>query len=89
MKRIAAAIRGKLDFIAKLSSLFDRGEKLQFLGVMLLSLVVAFLDALGVASILLFISLVIDPSVVYNNQQLNWVFNYLGFTSTQCAEVWQ
>src|SRR3989304_6232035 len=76
-------IRGKLDFIAKLSSLFDRGEKLQFLGVMLLSLVVAFLDALGVASILPFIIFVIYPSFVYNNQQLNWVFNSLGFTSTQ------
>ena len=76
-------IRGKLDFIAKLSSLFDRGEKLQFLGVMLLSLVVAFLDALGVASILPFISLVMDPSVVYNNQILNGVFNSLGFTNTQ------
>jgi ATP-binding cassette subfamily C protein len=81
--RIVAAIRGKLDFIAKLSSLFDRVEKLQFLGVMLLPLVVAFLDALGVASILPFISLVINPSVVDENQILNWVFNSLGFTNTQ------
>jgi len=70
-------------FIVKINGLFDRKEKLQFLGVIAVSLVVAFLDALGVVSILPFISLVMDPSIVYKNQFLQWVFEYFSFTSTQ------
>ena len=80
--KIITTIRGKLDFIAKLSSLLDRREKLRFLGVMLVHLIEAFFEALGIVSVLPFIYLVSDPSVVDKNQQLHWVFNFFGFTST-------
>ena len=79
---ILATIKRKLNFIVKLNSLFDRREKMQFMGVIIVVFFMALFQALGVVSILPFVTLVMNPNVVYENQLLHWLFDFLGFTST-------
>ena len=71
----------KLDVLEKVSSLFDRTEKLQFAGVIAVATAAALFQALGVVSVLPFVELVMDPEAVQKNQLLNLAFVSLGFGS--------
>ena len=73
----------KIDFISKLSSLFTAREKWQFAAVMAGALAMAFFQALGVASILPFMNIVMRPEVVYDNRWYFWFYNLLGFSSVE------
>ncbi|MBU1014874.1 ABC transporter ATP-binding protein/permease [Patescibacteria group bacterium] len=72
-------LKGKLDILEKVSSLFDQREKVQFAGVMAVALAAALFQALGVVSVLPFLELVIEPDIVYQNRWLNLAFTSLGF----------
>jgi len=80
--RIFEKIKEKLNFIPKLSDLFSRKEKIQFLGVLGTSLLTAVFQAVGIASILPFINIVMDPGVINENMWLNYFFNLFNFGST-------
>lgn len=73
--------RKKLDFIFKLNDLFNPKEKFHFLVVMGVALVMAVFQAIGVASILPFINIVMDPSTIASNHWLAYVYQTLGFKS--------
>ena len=67
--------------IQKLREILTRREKLQ-VGILLIAIIaMAFSQAVGVASVLPFISLVMDPEIVFDNQYLNWVYVTLNFSS--------
>lgn len=76
-------IRGKLSFLSKLSQLFDRREKWEFAGIMGAALSMAIFQALGVASIIPFISLVVNPDIVFENEMLLWTYNFFGFETVR------
>ena len=70
-----------LTTINKLSQILTRREKLQ-VGVLLIAIIaMAFSQAVGVASVLPFISLVMEPNLVFDNQYLNWAYETFNFTS--------
>ncbi len=71
----------KLSFLPKLFSLFERHEKIQFAGVMISALGMAFFQALGVASILPFMSLLLQPESIQDQRFIHWLYTSLGFTS--------
>lgn len=48
---------------------------------MVAALCMAFFQALGVASIIPFMSLLMRPEAVYDNRWVFWLYNWLGFTS--------
>ncbi|MDO8470754.1 MAG: ABC transporter ATP-binding protein [bacterium] len=73
--------KGKLDVLEKLNTLFNRKEKLQFILVLAVALVAAFLQALGIISVLPFLQLVMEPELVQENKWLNLLFTSLGFES--------
>lgn len=79
---ILTTIKRKLNFIVKLNILFDRREKMQFVGIIIVVFFAALFQALGVVSIFPFVTLVMNPNIVYENQLLHWLFDFLGFTST-------
>lgn len=64
-----------------LSSLLDRREKIQALLVLLLMLAVAVAETLGVVSIMPFIAILSDPSIIERNSILNGVYRALAFDS--------
>ena len=67
--------------IQKLREISTRREKLQVLILLIATTAMAFSQAVGVASVLPFISLVMDPNMVFDNHYLNLVYETLNFTS--------
>ncbi len=71
----------KLQGLKKLIDLFSAREKRQFGKVMAATLTMAFFQALGIASILPFINMIMEPSIINENRWLWWAYNALEFTS--------
>jgi ATP-binding cassette, subfamily B, bacterial PglK len=67
--------------LSKLRQILTRREMLH-LGILLIAIIImAFAQALWVVSVFPFISLVIDPQIVFDNRWLFWVYETLNFTS--------
>jgi ATP-binding cassette subfamily C protein len=79
---IFTSIKEKLGFLGKLHDLFDHNDKVNFSIVIISALVMAFFQAIGVASILPFINLVMDPGAISNSDWLRFFYNFFGFEST-------
>ncbi|MDY6827653.1 MAG: ABC transporter ATP-binding protein [Bacillota bacterium] len=67
----------------KLRRILNRREKWQVLALLVAIIVMAFSQALGVASVLPFISLVMEPDMVFDNQYLNWAYELFNFSSVK------
>ena len=65
----------------KLSSIFQRWEKVRFLQLMAAVLLLGLLEVAGVASILPFMELMADPAAIQNNAWLKSAYDAAGFTS--------
>ncbi len=66
----------------KILSLLTRNEKYQALGVFGLILLMAFLDVIGVASIMPFMAVLANPSVIDANNFLQFAYVVLGYKNT-------
>ena len=79
--------QGLVSMYGKLISLLSPRERKQALALMLMNVVVALLDAIGVASIMPFIAVLSNPEFLQSNQWLNAAFvtsQYIGiYTSEQ------
>jgi len=73
----------KLNFLVKLSHLFNRKEKWQVIGILAVSLLMAFFQAIGIASIIPFISLIMKPDLIFENEQFVWVYNLFNFQNAK------
>ena len=71
-----------IDDWRKLLSFFSAGEKRQIMLLLLSTTVSGLVQAVGVASIMPFIAVVADPTLVAENRYLSWAFGAFGFTST-------
>ena len=74
-------LHGKLGFISKLKDLLQKKERKNLLKVLFVDLCVALFQAIGILSILPFLNLVMNPSSIEENLQLNYIFETLEFTS--------
>jgi ABC-type multidrug transport system fused ATPase/permease subunit len=61
--------------------LLAKNEKNRLRLLLIITFIVAFLDVAGIASIAPYMSLVADPSIIENNDFLNKIFFYLGYTN--------
>jgi ATP-binding cassette, subfamily B, bacterial PglK len=66
----------------KLYGLFDARERRRMVLLLGLMIIVAFIETLGVASIMPFIAMLTNPEVVDTNPYLASTYDWLGFTST-------
>ncbi|MBS4033663.1 MAG: hypothetical protein KGZ85_04290, partial [Ignavibacterium sp.] len=66
-----------------LAKILSHKEKLQVIILLFIVIIMAFSQALGVASIMPFISLIMDPDLVYQNEYLNWAYNYFSFADAK------
>lgn len=78
---MTAFIKRKLNFLFKLVSLFNHKERMQFLVVLIVSLFMAFFQAIGIASVLPFVNMVMDPGVINENEWLKYFFDLFNFQS--------
>jgi len=67
--------------IKKLREILTRREKMQVSLLLIAIIAMAFSQAVGVASVLPFISLVMDPSIVFDNRWLLLVYETFNFNS--------
>ena len=67
--------------IKKLRAILTRREKMQVLILLFAIIAMAFSQAIGVASVLPFISLVMDQNMIFENQWLNMAYETFNFNS--------
>ncbi|MDC1139026.1 ABC transporter ATP-binding protein [Gammaproteobacteria bacterium] len=71
-----------------LKFLFDKKEKLQIFLLLAGSIVMAFLEVIGVASILPFMNMVLKPDAILENSSTKLVYDYFSFTDTNIFLVY-
>ncbi len=69
--------------LSSLLSIFSTAEKLQMAVLLFLMVLMGLFQAVGVASILPFMNIVVDPGIIETNQWLNWFYQWGGFENTQ------
>ena len=67
--------------LKKLKEIFTRREQYQLFGLLIAILLMSFLQALGIASVLPFITLIMEPKLIFDNQWLNLIYETLNFQS--------
>lgn len=72
-----------IDTYLKIRDLLDKRERRNAILLFALMLVVALMEVMGVASIMPFIAVVADPTIIRSNKILSTIYDVLGFTSTQ------
>lgn len=70
------------DVVRKLLQLTNRRERVLAIALMLFMILNAFMQMVGVASIMPFLAVLSDPEMVHNNQYLRWLYEQLGFQET-------
>jgi ATP-binding cassette subfamily C protein len=75
-------IKKKFSLVSKLNDLFNQKERIQFIIVVIVALFMAFSQAIGVASVLPFINMVMDQNVIFENEWLVYFFNLFNFKTT-------
>lgn len=65
----------------KLFKILTSREKLQLAALLLTIIITAFMQTLGIASVLPFIMLIMEPDVVFENRWLYWIYETLNFGS--------
>ena len=65
----------------KLYEILTDQERMQALLIFVLMLGVAILEAMGVASIMPFLAVLVDPSIIEKNSLLNSLYKYFSFES--------
>lgn len=74
-------------FIRKLYSLLDKSERRKGFWLLIVMVIVALFDVVGVASILPFITVASDPNSIDSNAQLRFVYSMIGFNSSHTFMV--
>lgn len=67
--------------IKKLIKILTAREKFQLAILLVAIIVTAFMQTLGIASVLPFITLIIEPNLIFENRWLYWVYETLNFGS--------
>lgn len=68
---------------ADLKYLFKKKENFQISLLLVGSIIMAFFEVVGVASILPFMSMVLDPDQISSNQVLSFLFNFFNFNDVE------
>lgn len=79
--KIFKKLKRKLGFFYKLNDLLEKKEKKKLLIVLIVDLAVGIFQAIGILSILPFMNMVMDTSIVESNQYLKYFYNYFNFTT--------
>lgn len=70
-----------INLIKKIKTIIEPHEKWQLLVLFISILLMALFQALGVVSVIPFMSIVMQPEIIESNRWLNWLYSSLGFTS--------
>lgn len=71
----------------KILELFDPRERRRFYVLMVVMIVVAFAEVLGISTVMLLLGVLAQPEKIASNRHMAWVYDTLGFTSTFSFEI--
>lgn len=71
----------------KILDLFDRHERRRFYLLMVLMIVVAFAEVLGISTVMLLLGILAQPEKIAESRHLSWAYEALGFTSTFAFQI--
>jgi ABC-type multidrug transport system fused ATPase/permease subunit len=83
LNSIKIKIKSSFDFIHKLNKIFVAKEKFEFLWVVIVVFAMAIFQAIGIASVLPFVNMVMNPEIIQNNSWLMYFYGVFGFSSSQ------
>ncbi len=69
-----------LNTFRRLNQILSRGEKIQLLVLLLTVILMSFLQVAGIASVMPFIALVLEPNLVYENEWLSRAYELFNFS---------
>jgi len=67
----------------RLKAMLDAKQRREIVVLFFLTVVMAVLDTLGIASIMPFISVLYNPEIIETNEYLKWLYEYFGFSSRE------
>jgi ATP-binding cassette, subfamily B, bacterial PglK len=70
----------RFTYLTKIFSLFDHAEKRQFIWVLIVAFCMASFQAVGVASVLPFVNMLLEPDSIMHSRYLGWLYTTLGFS---------
>lgn len=73
--------------ILKLFSLFNKSEKKNLIILLAMIIIMALLDVVGIASIMPFMSVLVDPTITINNVYLNHLYELSGLTNLRSFSI--
>lgn len=76
-----------IQIFRKIRGVLDARERRNALMLLCLMLVAAFVEVVGVASVMPFVAILADPTIVSANRHLNWAFTTMGFTDPRSFMV--
>ena len=68
--------------LSDIKILFNKSERYQIFLLLIGSIIMAFLEVIGVASILPFMSIVLNPDAIFENKYLSYIYDYFHITNT-------
>jgi ABC-type multidrug transport system fused ATPase/permease subunit len=71
----------------KILDLFDRHERRRFYLLLVVMIVVAFAEILGISTVMVLLGVLAQPEKIAESRHLSWVYGSLGFTSTFAFQV--
>ena len=71
--------RFSMKYIKTILLIFNAQEKKNVAKLLLATLIMGFLETIGVISIVPFMSVVTDPETIQKNEYLSFIYNYLDF----------
>jgi ATP-binding cassette subfamily C protein len=74
-------VKEKLGFLFKLKDLLEKEERKDFIKVLFVDLLMGIFQAIGILSILPFMSMVMDPTVLETNKYLTYFYELFNFSS--------
>jgi len=79
--------RAMFQDLKKLKQILTRREQLKFTALLFAIIAMAFMQAIGVASVMPFIGLIMEPSMILENRWLSLVYDSLGFSSVHAFTI--
>lgn len=79
MKQLSG--KPNLNTLKKILNLLDQSERQKAIVLMLMIIVMAFLDVVGIASIMPFMAVLADPDIINQNQYLSEIYQLLSFSN--------
>jgi ABC-type multidrug transport system fused ATPase/permease subunit len=71
----------------KILDLFDRHERRRFYLLMVLMIIVAFAEVLGISTVMVLLGILAQPEKIAESRHLSWAYETLGFTSTFAFQI--